>query len=161
MRFRALAVLPLLVCSIAAADEASHREAAFRILDITKGERSMQTGLKMMIDPIVAGMKQSGMPEEAVQEVKQAINEWFVHELKWADLKPKIAGSYMQHFTEPELKELLAFYQTPTGQKALEKLPLVTKEGSEISIEYVKGKQESLKGKLREIAAKYPSKNEQ
>ena len=161
MHVRSLLLLPLVVCSMSLADEASHREAAFQILEITKAEQSMQTGLQSMVEPIVGGMRQSGMPEAAAQEVKQAINDWFTKEMKWADIKPKIADVYVQQFTEAELKELIAFYQSPTGKKALEKLPMVTRMSSAISSEYVKGKQESLKGKLKTIAEKYGSKKGQ
>jgi hypothetical protein len=35
---------------------------------------------------------------------------------------------YARHFTAPELRELLAFYRTPVGQKTLRVLPQVTSE---------------------------------
>jgi hypothetical protein len=161
MHFRSLWIFSGLICSASLADEASHREAAFRVLEITKAEKSMQTGLQSMVDPIVASMRQGGMPESAAQEVKGVISEWFAQEMRWADLKPKIADVYVQQFTEVELNELYAFYQTPTGQKALEKLPTVTKLSSEISSKYIGTKQESLKLKLKQVAEKYAPKKGQ
>ena len=38
---------------------------------------------------------------------------------------------YHNHFTHQELKELIAFYKTPLGQKVLKELPLLTQEGME------------------------------
>jgi hypothetical protein len=157
MYFRSLWISAVLLCNVSLADEASHREAAFRVLEITKAEKSMKTGLQSMVDPIVASMRQGGMPESAAPEVKGAISEWFAQEMKWEDLKPKIVDIYVQQFTEAELKELYDFYQTPTGQKALEKLPTVTKLSSEISSQYIGTKQASLKLKLKQIAEKYRS----
>jgi len=42
-----------------------------------------------------------------------------------SELVDATARMYAQHFTEPELKELLAFYQSPIGKKALAEEPKV------------------------------------
>ena len=114
-----------------------------------------------MIDPLVGSMKQRGMPEAAALEVKEAFKQWFTTEIKWEDIKPKMVEIYVQQFTEPELKDLYAFYQSPTGQKAIEKLPIVTKQGALIGSEYAQTKQQSLQAKLKEIAEKYAAKKGQ
>jgi hypothetical protein len=161
MNLRSLLILPLVVCSASLADEASHREAAIRVLEITKSDVAMKSGFQAMIDPIIAGMRQRGMPEAAAQEVKDVFSKWFAEEIKWEDIKPKMAEIYVQQFTEQELKELHAFYQTPTGQKAIEKLPIVMQQGAVIGREYAQNKSQSLETKLKEIAEKYAPKKEQ
>jgi uncharacterized protein len=161
MNLRSLLILPLLACSASLADEASHREAAIRVLEITKSDVAMKSGFQAMIDPIIASMRQRGMPEAAAQEVKEVFSKWFAEEIKWEDLKPKVADVYVQQFTEQELKELYAFYQTPTGQKAIEKLPIVMQQGALIGREYAQNKSQSLQTKLKEIAEKYASKKDQ
>ena len=40
----------------------------------------------------------------------------------------KSIGIYASHFTVSELKEVTAFYKTPTGQKFLEKTPIVMQQ---------------------------------
>ena len=51
-------------------------------------------------------------------------------------IKMAYAKTYMEEFTEYELKEFINFYGTPIGQKVLQKLPVVThknwERGSEI-----------------------------
>jgi uncharacterized protein len=121
----------------------------------------MKSGFKAMIDPIIASMRQRGMPEAAAQEVKDVFGKWFAEEIKWEEIKPKMEDIYVQQFTEQELKELLAFYQTPTGQKAIEKLPIVMQQGAVIGREYAQNKSQSLQTKLKEIAEKYSPKKEQ
>jgi hypothetical protein len=158
MNLRSLLILPLIACSASLADEASHREAAIRVLEITKADKAMLGGFQAMVDPIVADMRQRGMPEAAAQEVKDAINKWFTEEIKWEDIKPKMADIYVQQFSESELKELIAFYQTPTGQKAIEKLPTVMQQGAIVGREYAQTKNQSLQTKLKEIAEKYAPK---
>lgn len=161
MNLRSLWILSLAFCSVSLADEASHREAAARILEITKADKAMQGGFQAMIDPLVASMRQRGMPEAAAQEVKEAFNQWFTKEIKWEDIKPRMVDIYVGQFTESELKDLYAFYQSPTGQKTIEKLPVVMKQGAAIGGEYAQAKQQSLQLKLKEIAEKYaPKKGE-
>jgi hypothetical protein len=46
------------------------------------------------------------------------------YESKKAELVYEVAIIYAQHFTEQELKELIAFYKTPLGQKMLKEEPV-------------------------------------
>lgn len=39
-----------------------------------------------------------------------------------------MANAYASHFTEPELKELITFYRSTTGQKLVKELPAVLEE---------------------------------
>ena len=44
-----------------------------------------------------------------------------------SELVDETARIYATHFTEPELKQLLAFYQSPVGQKALVEEPKIAR----------------------------------
>ena len=46
-----------------------------------------------------------------------------------SELVDMTARIYASHFTEAELKELLAFYQSPIGRKALVEEPTVLERG--------------------------------
>jgi hypothetical protein len=43
-------------------------------------------------------------------------------------LVDRIVASYHKHFTHPEIKELLAFNQTPIGRKTMQVLPAIMSE---------------------------------
>jgi hypothetical protein len=45
-----------------------------------------------------------------------------------SELLGQIAGIYARNFTVSEMRQLVAFYRTPTGQKFLDKAPVVTQE---------------------------------
>ena len=45
--------------------------------------------------------------------------------LGWESLKPEYVRIYRESFTEEELKDLTAFYQTPTGRMLIEKQPIL------------------------------------
>ena len=73
-----------------------------------------------------------------------------------SDRRPKIVDLYVKEFTEDELKELLAFWRTPTGQKAMKTLPSIMQQGGAIGQAYAASKQqETLKTKIGAIIAKY------
>jgi hypothetical protein len=44
------------------------------------------------------------------------------------DLMVEVAWLYAARFTEPELKQILAFYQSPIGKKVIDQEPLVLEE---------------------------------
>jgi hypothetical protein len=45
-------------------------------------------------------------------------------------LVERLTSVYATHFTHPEVKQLLAFYQTPVGRKSMEILPLLVNEST-------------------------------
>jgi uncharacterized protein len=49
---------------------------------------------------------------------------------KGAELTTEVARAYAEHFTEAELKELLAFYKSPLGKKAISEEPKVIDESA-------------------------------
>lgn len=42
----------------------------------------------------------------------------------------------MWHFTQDEIRQLIAFYQTPLGTKLIEKLPAITQESMTIGMKW-------------------------
>ncbi len=48
-------------------------------------------------------------------------------------LRKDVIDLYSENFTEKELKEITAFYNTKAGQKALEKLPEIMKGSMQIA----------------------------
>src|SRR5690606_8636002 len=62
----------------------------------------------------------------------------FLHKhLSFESLKPDLVKLYQSEFTEPEIKELNAFYSTPVGKKAIEKLPTLSAAGAQIGMQRV------------------------
>ena len=119
----------------------------------------MKNGFVATIEPMIAGTRKQEMPEAAASEMTAAMGEWFDDEIKWSDIKPKMIDLYVQEFTEQELKDLLAFYQTPAGKKAITKLPVVMRQGAVIGQEYAAKKQDSLKQRVQAIIEKYRPKS--
>lgn len=53
----------------------------------------------------------------------------------WEAIRPQMTDLYLRTFTEAELRDLVAFYETPAGRKSLEKMPLLLQEGFRFSQE--------------------------
>lgn len=57
--------------------------------------------------------------------------EWYRKVMAESDLQERMVRLYMDTFSEEELREIAAFYKTPTGRKTVETLPKMVKLGVE------------------------------
>jgi len=58
------------------------------------------------------------------------------------DVMNELVPVYEQYFTVQDLQELIAFYESPLGQKVLKTAPLILKDSMDRSVKYFKGKLE-------------------
>ncbi|MBN4003041.1 DUF2059 domain-containing protein [Nostoc sp. LPT] len=71
-------------------------------------------------------------------EVPQKIWDTFAAELKIDDMVDEFIPIYNKYFTNEEIKQIIAFYQTPLGQKTITVIPQITQESTAIGIRYGK-----------------------
>jgi uncharacterized protein len=98
----------------------SHRAAAARLLEVTRERATLEQAPDASVPAPLQGMA-PGM--EAMQPL---IREVMREHLTWATLEPEFVRIYTEVFTERELRELTAFYETPLGQKLLDKMPVAS-----------------------------------
>ena len=58
---------------------------------------------------------------------------------------------YSKHFSDEEIKDLIAFYKTPTGKKLIEKQTIISKESMELTMKYMPEFQKKITEKIAEI----------
>lgn len=109
----------LVVASVAHADEKTHRKAAEELLVTLRVEKAMLDTIDPAIDTLIKA-------NPGIGAYRQALKQHLTRQLAWEAQKDEWVAAYMEEFTEPELKEMAAFYQTKTGQKLLEKQPKLT-----------------------------------
>jgi uncharacterized protein len=102
--------------------------AAARELLAIKGGTAM---FEPVIPGVVESAKNSLLPTNP--NLARDLNEISLqlrkeYESKKAELVYEVAIIYARHFTEQELKELIAFYKTPLGQKMLKEEPVAVDE---------------------------------
>lgn len=68
---------------------------------------------------------------------KHVMMKFFEKHMSYDSLKPDMIKIYADAFTASELKELIAFYRTPTGIKTIEKMPQLMAQGGQIGAKRV------------------------
>lgn len=129
---RLMKLLPLLVllaslvpAVYARADENSHRAAVLELCGVMDLEHVMQESMNRMID-----LQMQQAPQ--IQGARPQFEKFFNKYLSWNALKDDYVKLYMQAFSEPELRELITFYKTPTGKKAVKQMPQLLQKGAEL-----------------------------
>ena len=87
-------------------------------------------GVQQMMDPIARGvvekvknvvMQTNFMWAKDINEVTAQMHKEF--DGRSSEMVDTAARAYASHFTEPELKQILTFYQSPVGQKMIVEEP--------------------------------------
>ena len=78
---------------------------------------------------------------------------WMDRYLVWAAFEADFIRLYMEAFNEAEVQQLIAFYKTPIGQKALEVMPLLMEQGSAIGVDVAREHQGELQRMVAERRA--------
>lgn len=100
-----------------------------RLLDLT-GTRDMVDGMKSsMLEQFRRNAP--GMPEGMLDEL--------MTELKADDLVESMIPVYSKHFTGADIKQLIAFYQSPFGKKVLREMPQIISESNEVGARWGEG----------------------
>jgi len=83
-----------------------------------------------MYPQIVAQLKtmKPGVSEEQWAAVKKE-----VFDIEVAELNKQLIPIYKKHFTQDDVKAIIAFYETPIGRKMAEQNPLITVESMQLS----------------------------
>jgi len=152
MRAPALTLALLLsFASTALADEASHRKAVESLMSAMKMESSIKTGINQMLE-----LQLQASPQLA--PFKDTVREFFEKYLSWAALQPHYVKLYMETFSETEIRDMVTFFNTPTGKKAAAKLPELGVKGAELGAKVMKEHMGDLMRLLREAAEKQKPK---
>lgn len=104
---------------------ASHRQAALDLIDLMGLEKQMMGGATAMVDAM-SSQNPSLMP------YRDVILEWSESIMTWEIFGPKMIDIYAGAFSESELRDLIAFYNTPTGKKAVSIMPELMQQGAQL-----------------------------
>jgi hypothetical protein len=87
-------------------------------------------GVTQIMNPIAIGvvekvkaivMQQNFMYQKDINEITDQLHKEF--DGRATEMVDRAARAYAEHFTEPELKQILTFYQSPVGQKMVTEEP--------------------------------------
>ncbi|WP_167856544.1 DUF2059 domain-containing protein [Hymenobacter metallicola] len=99
-----------------AAISPKQRQAAEELLQMMKMEENMNKSIDQMVS-----MQVQQRPD--MKQVEPELRTFMTKHMSWATLKDDMVQLYAAEFTEKDLRNLTAFYKSPTGQKLLDKQP--------------------------------------
>ena len=91
--------------------------------------RQMVTGMTNQLWPTIERDLRTKKPDITQAILAELRKEFEDIQMKYmADVMSEAPTIYARHFTAAELRDMLAFYKTPTGQKALKEMPTLMTE---------------------------------
>ncbi|EKE69591.1 DUF2059 domain-containing protein [Gallaecimonas xiamenensis] len=127
----------LLLSHQALADDAAKQEAE-RLLEIIHMDKVLSGSIEQMLDMQLA-------QSPALQPYKAVMMSFMQKYMSYESVKPDMVRLYSDAFSASELKELNAFYSTPTGQKTIEQLPQLMSKGAQLGYERVQAHSDELR----------------
>ena len=143
-------------------DEAARRTGAEALLKSMHTEQTLNNAtvrVFQMVDKysqsLVSGQSDAA-PEQkaAIQKAQDEAHGIINKQLSWDALKGDFIQAYAEAFTEDELKGMTAFYDSPIGQKLIEKQPAVTEKMGRLTQQKMMGVMPTIMQKIKEAAPK-------
>lgn len=112
-----MSALPSAAQQVTAESLAASRE----LMSLTKADQSLDQFIGMMMPQIGQLLEQANPDQGAL--VRKIMDELVLPELRKSipEAVDEAAAIYARTFTQAELNEVIAFYQTPVGQKFIER----------------------------------------
>jgi len=134
-RFRLLAAMLLMLSLFAGsaaqaqdAGTAKRLELGQQLIDLA----GVKDGIAQMLDQIAPGLTQLAQQANPgkEKEVAEVMTQFIVPKMKenLPEALRQCAVVYADHFTEDELNQLIAFYQSPLGRKLVHEQPAMSRE---------------------------------
>ncbi|HSS51757.1 MAG TPA: DUF2059 domain-containing protein, partial [Thermoanaerobaculia bacterium] len=138
-----LLVLGLVPLAARAAEPiSSHRQAAVELLEAMDLDRGTTAMANATLDAQIQN-------DPSLAPYRDVFQKWIEKYLSWEIMKPRMIDLYMAAFTEPEMRDLIAFYKSPTGKKALAQIPVLMQQSLTIGMEMANQHQADLEEMVR------------
>ncbi|MGC4015611.1 MAG: DUF2059 domain-containing protein [Luteolibacter sp.] len=134
---------------------AAEKSPAERLLDTMDFQKTSLSAAKASFQPALEQFKKQGLPPEAIKELTAAADTFFVKTFSDPELVAAITKLYSDNFTAAELEELIKFYHTPVGKKALTTLPEIMGQAAQIGQEYAQKNAPGFQAEVQAILLKY------
>jgi hypothetical protein len=134
------------------ADDASKAEAE-ALLAVMGMDKVLDESMTQMLEMQV-------QQNPSLEPYKAIMAEFLAKHMSYESMKPEIVEVYAEAFTAQELKEITAFYKTPTGQKTIETMPVLMQKGAQMAMARVQQNLPELQNKIEAESARRESAEE-
>jgi hypothetical protein len=105
---------------------------------------------KTLHDQIAAAFDLQIKNNPAMEQYRGTMQAFADKYLTWDAIGPQLTNAYAQVFTESEIKDLIAFYKSPTGQKLASQQATLVAKGQAIGLSVVQSHQGELADMIRQ-----------
>ncbi|MFC0516651.1 DUF2059 domain-containing protein [Mucilaginibacter angelicae] len=123
----------------------SHLKAAEQVMLATGINMQFGGMINTMIDQL-SGQVPADKRDGFIKVMKTFMGKYFT----WDLLKDKMAVIYASEFTEDELNQLTAFYNSPIGKKASSKMTVLMQRGMQVGQEAVAAHKDELQQMMQD-----------
>jgi hypothetical protein len=124
------------------ADADSHRAAVLELMELTGvPERVPQVSAQ------VIALQLQNVP--LLDQFRPVVEAWMRRYFSWEAVGSRYVDLYVSLFTEQEIQDMLAFYRTSTGRKAVQLMPVLMAKGGEIALEQFRAHQADLQAMIQ------------
>ena len=138
-----------------------HEQAIRELVHMATGSDLTDAMLQQIAQALVPGLKpalerQLRRPVSPAEERKliDVVRRTFAGVFPTALFEDELVSAYAKHFTEADAKELLRFYRTPIGSKAIRVAAVLTGEGAAIGQRLAQSRQAEFAQRLRDELAR-------
>ena len=149
------AALAILLATVAPAATAQQQPSAAAMS--TAKELIAVTGATSLFGPLIAGVVEQAKVLYLQQDPSLAkdLNEISAQlrtelQSRFSELNDEVARLYATNFSEQELKEILAFYKTPSGKKLLTEQPKVVDASMKFAQDWANRLSDQVVAKMRD-----------
>jgi hypothetical protein len=134
-----------------AQETSARHQAASELLSLMNMDSMLVEGVMTLLD---AQLRAN--PE--MQHFRGVMESFMRETLAWERVGPLLVDLYSETYTEAELRDIIAFYRTPTGRRLLETQTELMARAAEIGDQQVQGRRDVLERLLTERAAELQKK---
>lgn len=132
IKFMALLFVATLFCSLGVfAKEESFRDSVEKLLLLTQQDKIANQVFEQVKPMVLQQLSLTNISKEQSVIIDKFMNKIFdalKDEMSWDKMKVDYIQIYMSVYTKEEIQQLIAFYQSPIGQKMIEKTPLLIQQ---------------------------------
>lgn len=127
-----------LICApqVSFSEEQAKRASIEELLEVSNVE-SMVDAMYEQMDQMLLQMSAQLQIEESEKPIMDKfmsrVTDLIREEVSWEEMKGPIFDIYQKHFSEKEVRDLTAFYQTESGQAMVEKMPNLMQDSMLVS----------------------------
>jgi hypothetical protein len=145
----AMAVILALVGPVSAQDDpgrTSREAAAAELIALLRLEEVTMASVDLMMETMID-------QNPAFESFRAIFVDFFTEHYRWEELEPEYVRIYAEAYTEPEIRELIGFYQTPVGQKTVDLMPVLMRQGAEVGERQIEPHLPELQQRILEVMA--------